>query len=190
MPVMQSIICTAPATLTQQLDHEWYGKPITPAVEYSFSTDGEYLTYRAAQAAPVHAHPEGQSGEFREELWKYDTAEFFIAAADGSPYVEVNLAPNGAWWACAFTAPRVPLTPAVEWVGVEAAGHVTEQGWQCSISIPLHLLAALGITPENCRLAATAILNSPDYVFLTTAEDTKGEPDFHRPHAWPVAMLS
>ena len=50
--------------------------------------------------------------------------------------------------------------------------------------------AALGITPENCRLAATAILNSPDYVFLTTAEDTKGEPDFHRPHAWPVAMLS
>ncbi len=187
---MQSIICTAPATLTQQLDCEWFGNPITPAIEYSFTTDGENLIYRAAQAAPAHPHPEGKYGEFREELWKYDTAEFFIAAENGSPYVEVNISPNGAWWACAFSAPRVPLVPAAEWSGVKATGLVNEQGWQCSISIPLSLLAALGISLNHCRLAATAILNSPDYVFLTTAEDTSGEPDFHRPHAWPKAMLS
>lgn len=187
---MQSIICTAPATLTQQLDCEWFGNPITPAIEYSFTTDGENLIYRAAQAAPVQPHPEGKTGEFREELWKYDTAEFFIAEENGSPYVEVNISPNGAWWACAFSAPRVPLVPAAEWCGVKATGLVNEQGWQCSISIPLSLLAALGISLNHCRLAATAILNSPDYVFLTTAEDTSGEPDFHRPHAWPKAMLS
>ncbi len=190
MKDMQSIICTDPAELTQQLDHEWYGKEVTPAVEYSFTTDGESLIYRAAQAAPVTPHPEAKCGEFREELWKYDTAEFFIAAESGSPYVEVNVSPNGAWWACAFCAPRTaneqPLNPA----GIEASGVVTEQGWQCSIRIPLSNLAELGITPENCRLAATAILNSPDYIFLTTAEDTSGEPDFHRPHAWPPAMLT
>ena len=187
---MQSIICTAPASLTQQLDCEWFGNPVSPAIEYSFSTDGERLTFRASQAAVVHAHPEGKSGEFREELWKYDTAEFFIAAESGSPYVEVNISPSGAWWACAFSAPRVPLSPATDWTGVEASGMVTEQGWQCSISIPLCILANLGIRPESCRLAATAILNSPDYIFLTTAEDTSGEPDFHRPHAWPMAIMS
>ena len=169
---MQSIICTAPATLTQQLDHEWYGKPITPAVEYSFSTDGEYLTYRAAQAAPVHAHPEGQSGEFREELWKYDTAEFFIAAADGSPYVEVNLAPNGAWWACAFIAPRVPLTPAVEWVGVEAAGHDlryaidatklrNELGWEPTVQFELGIEKTVRWYLENQEWLDT--VTSGDY---------------------------
>lgn len=190
MRSMQSIISTAPAALTQQLDCEWFGTPVTPAIEYSFTTDGEKLTYRAAQPASVKPHPEGKNGEFREELWKYDTAEFFIAAEGGYPYVEVNISPTGAWWACAFSAPRVPFHPAVEWVGVETSGQVTEQGWQCSISIPLQLLSALGITPGTCRLAATAILNSPDYIFLTTAEDTSGEPDFHRPHAWPPAMLS
>ena len=187
---MQSIICTAPATLTQQLDHEWYGNPVSPAIEYSFTTDGEYLVFRAAQAAEVCPHPEGKPGEFREELWKYDTAEFFIAAESGSPYMEVNVAPNGAWWACAFSAPRVALPQQPELSGVQASGMVTEQGWQCSISIPLSLLAELGITPENCRLVATAILNSPEYIFLTTAEDTEGAPDFHRPHSWPAAMLS
>lgn len=187
---MQSIICTAHASLTQQLDCEWFGNPIAPAIEYSFTTDGEHLIFRASQAAAVHAHPDGKSGEFREELWKYDTAEFFIATESGFPYVEINIAPNGAWWASAFNAPRVPLSPAPDWAGVEASGVVTEQGWQCSISIPLHLLAELGIRPENCRLAATAILNSPDYIFLTTAEDTSGEPDFHRPRSWPPAMLS
>lgn len=186
---MQSRINTATPTLIQQLNCDWFGNPVTPAIEYSFSTDGENLIYRAAQAAPVHPHPEAQSGEFREELWKYDTAEFFIAAESGSPYVEVNVSPSGAWWACAFSAPRVPLSPAVLWEGVKASGRVDEQGWQCSISIPLSRLAALGITPDNCRLAATAILNSPDYIFLTTAEDTSGEPDFHRPHAWPKALL-
>ncbi|MBQ3240705.1 MAG: hypothetical protein IJB00_05910 [Akkermansia sp.] len=187
---MQSIICTTSATQTQQMEREWFGNPVIPAVEYSFSTDGKNLIYRAAQAAPVQPHPEGKCGEFREELWKYDTAEFFIAAESGSPYVEVNISPSGAWWACAFSAPRVPLTPAVDWAGVQAGGTVSQQGWQCNISIPLSLLAALGITPENCRLAATAILNSPDYIYLTTAEDTSGEPDFHRPQAWPKAVLS
>ncbi len=187
---MQSIICTVPATLTQQLDCEWFGNSITPAVQYSFSTDGENLIYRAAQDAPVRPHPDGKNGLFREELWKYDTAEFFISSESGSPYVEVNISPNGAWWACAFSEPRKPLEPAVEWSGVRATGMVNEQGWQCSISIPLSILAALGITPENCRLAATAILNSPDYIFLTTAEDTTDEPDFHRPSTWPKAILS
>lgn len=190
MRVMQSIICTAPAALSQQLNHEWYGNEVNPPVEYSFTTDGRYLIFRASQPAPVVPHPEAKSGEFREELWKYDTAEFFIATESGSPYVEVNVSPSGAWWARAFRAPRVASEQALNLAGIEATGVVTEQGWQCSIRIPLSNLAELGIRPDNCRLAATAILNSPEYIFLTSAEDTSGEPDFHRPHAWPEAILS
>lgn len=135
-------------------------------------------------------HPDAKSGEFREELWKYDTAEFFIAAESGSPYVEVNVSPNGAWWACAFKAPRIASEQALNLAGIVSTGDVTQQGWQCKISIPLRNLAELGIFPDKCRLAATAIQNSPDYIFLTSAEDTSGEPDFHRPHAWPEAILS
>ena len=186
---MQSIICTAPATLPQQLDHEWYGNPVSPAIEYSFTTDGEHLVFRAAQAAEVCPHPEGKPGEFREELWKYDTAEFFIAAESGSPYMEVNVAPNGAWWACAFSAPRVRDAAAGVPVAVRTTGEVTPEGWRCSASLPLAYLRSMDIDIFSCRLAATCILNSPDYLFYTTSDDQSGEPDFHRPQSWAKARF-
>lgn len=189
MRSMQSIISRGDAARAPQtLSHEWYGKEIVPAVEYSFSIEGEYLVFRAAQAAQAQPHPEGKPGEFKEELWKYDTAEFFIADAEGKLYMEFNLSPAGAWWACVFSAPRVAAPEYGVPQGVQTTGSLSAEGWACSARIPLEYLSALGITPERCRLAATCILNSPDYVFLTSAEDLSGEPDFHRPHSWPAAL--
>lgn len=168
----------------QQLSHEWFGSAVPTPVEFAFSTDGEYLIFRAKQAEAAHPHPEAGCGEFREELWRYDTAEFFIAAAAGAPYMEINLSPKGAWWACAFSAPRVAAQPPVVPAGVVTDGHCDENGWACRIRIPLKELEKMGIDPKNCRLAATAILNTPNDVYLTTADDVSGNPDFHRPHAW------
>jgi hypothetical protein len=49
----------------------------------------------------------GAPGNFLAELWRHDVAELFIADPASGRYFEFNLAPNGAWWSCEFTAPRV-----------------------------------------------------------------------------------
>ena len=184
---MQNIISTSEPVI-QQLTHEWYGKPVVP-VEYCFSLEDDFLVFRASQAAPVTIHPEAQPGVFKEELWKYDTAEFFVADAEGKNYMEFNLCPNGAWWACAFCGPRQPLAGAGVPEGVETIGSVTPGGWGCSARVPLAFLRSIGIDIRNCRLAATCILNSPDYLFYTTSDDQSGEPDFHRPQSWAKARF-
>ena len=185
---MQNIISTSQPVI-QQLTHEWYGNPVAAPVEYSFAIEGDSLVFRASQAAPVTIHPEARPGVFTEELWKYDTAEFFVADAEGKNYMEFNLCPNGAWWACAFCGPRQPLAGAVVPQGVETAGSVTPAGWGCSACIPLAYLESIGISIRNCRLAATCILNSLDYQFCTTSDDLSGEPDFHRPWSWALAEV-
>lgn len=184
---MQNIISTS-APVIQQLTHEWYGKPVVP-VEYCFCIEDDCLVFRASQASSVTIHPEAQPGMFKEELWMYDTAEFFVADAEGRNYMEFNLCPNGAWWACAFCGPRQPLAGAGVPEGVETIGSVTPTGWGCSARVPLAYLRSIGIDVRNCRLAATCILNSPDYRFCTTSDDLSGEPDFHRPHSWQIAAI-
>lgn len=185
---MQNIISTG-EPVVQQLTHEWYGNRVTPSVEYSFTIEDDYLVFRAAQKAPVTVHPEAVPGEFTAELWMYDTAEFFVADADGRQYLEFNLCPNGAWWACAFSEPRkVDATAGVP-MGVRTQGELSPEGWSCSARIPLSYFRSIDIDIYNCRVATTCILNSPDYKFLTTGDDLSGEPDFHRPHSWAMAKL-
>lgn len=185
---MQNIISTG-QPITQQLTHEWYGNPVKVPVEYSFSIEGDCLVFRAAQAAPIVIHPAAQPGAFTEELWMYDTAEFFVADAAGKRYLEFNLCPNGAWWACAFSAPRVRDAVAGLPVGVRTQGEVTSSGWSCAAWLPLSYFRMMDIDIADCRLAATCILNSPDYLFLTTSDDQSGEPDFHRPWSWAPALI-
>ena len=185
---MQIIISTTEPAV-QQLTHEWYGNPIAVPVEYSFLIEGEELVFRAAQKSAVTVHPCAQPGEFTEELWMYDMAEFFVADAEGRQYLEFNLCPNGAWWACAFSAPRVRDASAGVPVGVRTEGTVTPDGWSCSARIPLAYLRSIDIDIKSCRLAATCILNSPDYLFCTTSDDLSGAPDFHRPHSWALAAV-
>ena len=186
---MTSHICTEQPCPVQELTHEWYGREILPHVEYSFSIQGENLVYCARQEKGVSIHPGAQPGAFTEELWRYDTAEFFISNAEGTRYLEFNLCPNGAWWACVFTGPRCKDETAPQLTAAATQGRSTPQGWECRAEIPLAYLASIGITPQDCRLAAAAIQNSPDYLYLTTAEDLSGEPDFHRPWAWPKARI-
>ncbi len=177
----------------QQLSHEWYGQQLVPGYEFRFSLTADALVFAARRAAPALLHPEARCGAFRENLWKYDTAEFFLATMEGDRYMEFNLAPNGAWWAAAFTGPRVvnEAVPAVP-QGVCATGQATAAGWECEARLPLDWLALMGIEPGKapCRVAAAAILESPQQLFLTTATDLSGVPDFHRPLAWEEAALA
>lgn len=187
---MKSIISTTTPQV-QNIAAEWYGKPVEPPYEYSFTLTSEGLEFRAARRAPALVHPDAVNGAFRAELWKYDAAEFFIATPDGARYMEFNLSPNGAWWTAVFCAPR-QIAPGFEnWIptGVQAAGSNNDNGWSCRALIPLKILNEAGITPQACKLTAAAILKSPDQVFLTTALPCNTQPDFHRPDLWELALL-
>lgn len=72
----------------------------------AFATDGQYLWFLAARNREATVHPDARPGQFQPELWRYDLAEWFLASGEGTNYWEFNLAPNGAWWACAFTDVR------------------------------------------------------------------------------------
>ncbi len=168
----------------QERATEWYGQPLVSPFRYSFAIEGEQLVFRAACAAPALLHPDASEGAFQENLWKYDTAEFFIAREDLSAYLECNVSPNGAWWAAVFTSPRVPIGGDVVTPQLIATGESTESGWSCEARLELAALRELGMDLESCRVGACAILQSPEQVFVTTNADCSGEPDFHRPQGW------
>ncbi len=174
---------------SQLLDKEWFGNSVVPALNFSFVIEGDELVFRVAQAAPALLHPEAQLGKFQELLWKYDTAEFFIAKEDCSRYLEFNLSPNGAWWSEIFTDPRVVDETAIQIAPTHCEAQWDESGWSCSARIPMADLISMGLDPRSSRVAVCAILQSPEQIFLTSADKTEGVPDFHRLPDWPLSQL-
>lgn len=170
----------------QTISQEWHGNALANPYEFSISVDAEHLIYRARRQQAAQSHPEAQPGCFQENLWMHDAAEMFIAKEDLSRYLEVNLSPNGAWWTCCFSAPRVNEASILPAQGILTESKVLEDSWEACIRIPLTYLKALGLEPKKCRIAVCAILNSPEQIFLTTAENIQGTPDFHQLKNWPL----
>ncbi len=171
----------------QELVNDWFGYDVDPCAEFAFATDGQHLWFLAARNKDACIHPDAQPGQFREELWKYDLAEWFLASGDGPNYWEFNLAPNGAWWACAFEDVRRADAEIPAPLAVDTKTVLTDEGWCVMARIPLNELR--GVDIRNCKLATTFILETPNQVFLTTADDLSGEPDFHRPDTFSTPIL-
>ena len=127
----------------QELVNDWFGYDVEPSAEFAFATDGEFLWFLASRSKAATIHPEARPGQFQPELWRYDLAEWFMAAGDGE--------------------------------------------WCAMARIPLNELR--GVDIRDCKLAATFILDTPDQIFLTTADDLSGNPDFHRPDCFCTPIL-
>lgn len=171
----------------QEIPHDWYGNDVEPPLQYAMAADEDNLWFLASRQSGATIHPDAEPGNFQPELWKYDVAEFFIGSTETPAYWEFNLCLNGAWWACGFQNARQEDTslPAPE--GIETQGRLTDHEWQCMARIPLRALQ--GIDLRLCKIAVTSILNTPDQIFLTTADNLEGEPDFHRPADWAMPIL-
>lgn len=182
---MKRVICEG------ELETEWTGMSVGTPLRYNLLLTETELVYRAARAEEPALHPTAQAGAFSTELWRYHCAEFFLAAPEGAPYMEFNLAPNGAWWACVFTAPRVAAEPAPDLSAIRAEGVVSAQGWKAEMHVPLSLLEACGIPLPACRLAIGAALpqNGTDRWLTTTPHDAATPADFHTPAAWALTTL-
>lgn len=159
------------------------GEEISPPAGFSLVADPLHLWFIANHRKPAFIHPKARPGAFQAELWKYDVAELFLADPASGRYFEFNLAPNGSWWSCEFTAPRVRADEAeIAMPEVATYAEMSADGtWVAAMAIPLRLLKARLDFGPRTRLNVTMILESPRQRFLSAADLGRGEPDFHQP---------
>lgn len=182
----------APDVPVTHITCDWHGAPLPQAAGFSLVADSARLWFIARHRGPATAHPMARPGGFQAELWRYDVAELFIAHPSGASYLEFNLAPNGAWWSCAFTAPRVRAAEEdAALPGVTTHAELTADGaWRAAMAIPLELLRELVGYGPGMRANVTFILGHPRQVLLTAADLGGGEPDFHRPQRFPQVSFA
>lgn len=180
----------------QMMTHEWYGRELRKPIMFSFALSEGFLWFVMEHAEKPLIDPKAKPGMFKEELWKYDTAEFFLYDENTDVYYEFNLGSEGAWWMAEF--PKV-LELSEDFgipEGVETMGEYGEWGWRCAARVPLSAFRRVNegfltkdAVRQGIRLSACAIVESPDYVFVTTNSDCSGVPKFHRPYAFSETQI-
>lgn len=165
------------------ISSDWCGETIIPAASFQIINVADQLVFSASRPASASILPQARPNEFTPELWRYDVAELFLLDPSSGHYLELNLAPNGAWWACWFTSPRTPKFRQPSFADFVPSHNTNANSWQASLTIPLHQLPPL----DTARYNVTFILDSPEQRFLTAFPLGQGEPDFHRPqHFQPL----
>lgn len=165
------------------LARDMENRPVDPPAGFCLARDDRRLWFVAHHRAAAQIHPEARPGAFQTELWRWDVAEWFVAHPDSGRYLEFNLAPNGAWWSCEFTAPRMRADATdIAFPEVATFADLAPDGaWVAAMAIPIDLLEArIGFGPGSTANVAM-ILGSPAQRFLSAAPLGGGPPDFHRP---------
>lgn len=165
------------------LGRDWYGNAVEPQAAFCVAVDPRMVWFVASHGSAARLHPAARPGRFTPELWKHDVAELFLTDPTSGRYFEFNLSPNGAWWSCEFTAPRVRAEP-VEIAFPEVATFAElapNGGWVAAMAIPRDLLEARLDFGAKSRLNVNFILGSPEQRFLSAVDLGGGEPDFHQP---------
>jgi hypothetical protein len=165
------------------LEKDLQGEIIQTPAAFCLVMDAQRLWFLANHRQPAQIHPQARPGIFKTELWQYDVAELFLADPESGRYFEFNLAPNGAWWSCEFTAPRVRAEALeVPMPDVATFSEMAGDGaWLAGMALPLDLLCArLDFGPKT-RGNVAMILESPAQKFLSASDLSGGDPDFHQP---------
>lgn len=168
------------------ISSDWFGEKLHPPLAFSLAADAEHLWFVTTRQAPHTSHPHSTPRAFTPSLWKYDTAELFIAESTTTRYIEFNIAPNGAWWAAEFSSPRVPSPSQPDFqrhITAHADTHPTH--WTTALSIPLTFLKDTIDFGPLTKANTSFILNSPHQTFHSFAKLPGKQPDFHQPSAFP-----
>ncbi|NJR43591.1 MAG: hypothetical protein HC767_14005 [Akkermansiaceae bacterium] len=158
---------------------------------FSLVVDPQNLWFIANHLSPAQIHPKARPGIFQAELWRYDVAELFLADPVSGRYFEFNLAPNGAWWSCEFTAPRVRAEEVdIAMPDIATFSEMAADGsWLATMAIPLDLLKARLDFGSQTQINVTMILETPEQKFISAVDLGSGEPNFHQPDRFSQIML-
>jgi hypothetical protein len=170
------------------MNKDWDGLELRPPLGFTIASDSSNLWFVSARQAPATCHPRSEPGRFLEGLWECDVAELFLADPRSGAYLEFNLAPNGAWWAAKFNAPRArtQIQPDFPSIITSHASDFSDETWCSAISIPLPFLEQEIRFGVDTTANATAILNSPLQTFHSAQKLPGTVPDFHQPASFPL----
>lgn len=162
-----------------QIEHDWFGESC-PENHFSLSSSNTGFCFETeVNAKPLSVFP-CKPGEYFEGLWEYDVAELFIAADKGDHYLEINLAPNGAWWMMAFSAPRQRMADfRIDHQHIKTESSLNTDHWKSSMCIPHGLLQNI-LRTDTMRFNVTYILGEPKQ-YLSYCNLQSAKPDFHTP---------
>ena len=166
-------------TIAMIINTDWFGASC-PKVSFDLTSQNKHIIFTAT-LPPTLTQPIGIAGQYTEGLWEHDVAELFINNPNTGKYIEINIAPNGAWWLMLFTAPRqrdphfvtdtFTLTPKVQ---------QSKQGGQISLTIPHKLLHSL-LGSTNYHYNVCFILGESPRQYMSLNQLNSKQPDFHRP---------
>lgn len=127
-------------------------------------------------------------GEFIEGLWNFDCAELFVCLDDAGAYIEFNLSPSGAWWACRFSDYRKRAEPhPAPPEGVMTFAELEHGYYHAAMAIPLKVLGLDSNYLPMARLNVNFILGSPHYRYFSACRLQSVQPDFHLIRQFPWA---
>ena len=172
------------------LAKDLHDTPLDPPAGFSLVADPQYLWFIASHRRPARLHPEAKPGVFQSGLWNHDVAELFLTNSSGR-YLEFNLSPNGAWWTCEFTAPRVRAEAEdIAMPDIATFSEMAADGaWLAAMAIPLDILRARVDFGPDTRVNVTMILESPAQRFISACDLGNGAPDFHQPSKFRTASF-
>ena len=163
---------------TTILKAQWNGEPYK-GLPYQLALNENTLFFSVEFPDNAFSNHNSTPREYSPELWKFDVGEVFITGE--SNYLEVNLAPNLAFWLQGFSSVR------------QADQLFTYQDLQptvCQLGLSLSLSKLeryLG-PKDKWRFNVTAILESPNQVFLSECVLPGTEADFHQPKYWSLQL--
>ena len=158
------------------------GDPVGPPPRFRLDLGPDFLQFTVGcQRAPWNERAQAKPKTFLAELWKQDVGELFIKAVDSDRYLEINLSPWGAWWACVFSEYRkqdesapLPKPPNVIW-------SVAAEAWQSTIILPLDYLEK-NVAFGKSTTANVCFILGPAHArrHFSWATLPVGPPNFHR----------
>lgn len=167
-----------------RVDRDWYGAPLPWGVSWAAARSPDELLFGGVVEAPAGC--EEVTG-FHEGLWARDVLELFVpclpaasgaesSREEGERYLELNLSPAGAWWACLFSAYRARSPEQPFPCEVRIWSERRRDAWSVVLALPLE---SVGVQLDLERLRFCAILGEPRR-HLIHGISPGGKPDFHR----------
>jgi len=168
--------------------NDWFGDSLSQSARCDLSLEKDTINFLALIANGLQSHPHAIPHTVTEDLWKHDVIELFFTGRSGY-YLEINLAPNAAWWTQWFSAPRKVDLSLPKIHATTTREQSDSKASSLTLSLKLTDLTPLGEF-EYVRWNATYICNSPDQQFASIADLPGKTPDFHQPdHFLPLPQL-
>lgn len=168
------------------INTDWFGESCP---EVTFSLDQDIDIHFSANIPKSNCDQSNAIvGQYTEGLWEYDVAELFIYNPQTEHYVEINIAPNGAWWLMSFDSPRQrSLTACIDESALSPEINNSELSWYCYVVIPSQLIHSL-IGKGDYRYNICFILGDKPRYYLSSNKLNSIQPDFHRPQDFMTTL--